>query len=146
MRGLIALALALALARGSVGCSSFEAAWEEAGKASTTAGGLEGRWQGTWTSDANHHSGALRCILAPEPDGKYLARYHATYGGAFTFTYDVRMTAEREAEAWSFRGSADLGWLAGGIYEYVGQVKGDDFVSTYASKSDHGTFRMARAK
>ncbi len=128
------------------GCSTFEKAWEEASKASTTgegwAGGLAGRWQGTWLSEVNGHEGVLRCILSPEPNGQYLARYHATYGGAFTFSYEVLMAVEREADTWKFRGSADLGWLAGGVYTYVGQVKAAELFSTYASKSDQGTFRM----
>ena len=46
----------------------------------------------------------------------------------------------------SFTADADLGWLAGGKYEYDGSVEGDDFQSTYNSKGDHGTFEMQRVK
>jgi len=133
----------------AVGCSTFEADWEAAGgmplPSFPTA--LEGRWKGTWQSDANGHSGALRCLLRrAEGESRYSARYHATYWGFFTFEYEVLMDASQESGTWKFRGSADLGWLAGGVYEYAGEAQGDEFRSTYASKADRGTFRMSRVR
>ncbi len=74
------------------------------------------------------------------------ARYHATYGPFFTFEYTVPMTVSRAGEAFRFSAGADLGWLAGGWYDYEGRVVGDEFTSTYRCKRDHGTFRMSRVE
>ena len=30
---------------------------------------LQGRWQGTWLSDVNQHTGALRCVVTQQGDG-----------------------------------------------------------------------------
>ena len=140
------LILVLACLAPLAGCSTFERDWKAlAGQPAATAeGGLEGRWAGTWTSDANGHSGGLRCIITRDEHDTLRARYHATYGCCFTFEYDMPMTARREGEALRFAAEADLGWLAGGRYEYDGTVVGDEFTSTYTSKSDHGMFRMTR--
>lgn len=128
------------------GCSTFEADWE-AGAAipASPPGELIGRWQGTWRSDLNGHHGSLRCILTAQEDGTFKARYHATYGAALSFEYEVPMTAQRQAETWKFQGNADLGWLAGGVYHYLGEVCGDHFRSTYTAKRDRGTFEMVRS-
>jgi len=138
------------------GCSTFERDWEAAASAGAAAeGSLEGRWQGTWLSEVNEHTGDLRAIVTrrekdtgsqAEPRPEYDARYHATYGCCFSFEYTVPMTASREGETLRFEGSADLGWLAGGVYHYTGEVRGDEFHSTYKSEDDHGTFRMRRVR
>ena len=50
------------------------------------------------------------------------------------------------AEAERFRGSADLGKLAGGIYHYEATITPTHFHSTYTNRYDHGTFRMERPR
>lgn len=129
------------------GCSSFERDWELAASAAGgNAQGLEGRWQGTWKSTTTGHGGGLRALITRESDGLYATRYHATYGKALTFEYTVLMAAALEGASWKFIGNADLGPLAGGIYDYAGTVTGDTFQSTYKAAGDQGTFEMARAR
>ena len=128
------------------GCSAFERDWEAAGKApeQPRAGAIEGRWEGGWKSEASGHEGGLRCLLTRSAEGKLEARYRATYACCFSFEYTVPMETVQDSDAVRFRGSADLGWFAGGVYEYEGSVQGNRFLSTYSSSGDHGTFDLTR--
>ena len=104
--------------------------------------GLEGRWEGNWISEVNHHHGKLRCIVTK--DGEvYQARFHAKYLKILSFGYTVELRAERKDNAYKFSGEADLG-VMGGIYHYEGHADATNFFSTYSSKYDHGTFQMQR--
>jgi hypothetical protein len=128
-----------------VGCSSYESKWTSAAAQPTEANGIEGRWEGTWQSDANHHSGGLRCILTRTGPDTYHADYHATYWKIFSFGYETDLSAaRREGETVYFNGAADLGWLAGGEYQYDGHATPTEYLCNYRSKGDHGTFRMTR--
>lgn len=131
-----------------MGCSTFQRDWDglvqDPGVETSVKTGLAGQWEGTWLSDANGHGGGLRCIIAPDETGTLIARYHATYGGFLTFEYDMPMRVQKDGDTYRFASEADLGWLAGGRYKYEGTVVGDEFLSTYRSKGDHGTFRMQR--
>ena len=140
----LAVLLTAACLPALVGCSTFERDWRALETQPSPESGMEGRWQGTWLSDANGHSGGLRCILSTDDEGTLQARYRATYLGFMSFEYSVPMTARLEDEIHHFTGEADLGWLAGGRYVYVGTVEGDAFTSTYESEKDHGTFEMTR--
>ncbi len=137
--GALLLAASLLLA----GCSTFDHDWHLAAHPAV-AGGLAGRWQGTWQSDDSGHNDRLRCLMTQTAEGQYSARFHAIYRGTFTFSYTVPLRAEETAGRLAFRGEADLGWLAGGIYHYEGWAEGTNFFSTYRCKYDHGTFRMGR--
>ncbi|MCZ6835030.1 MAG: hypothetical protein O7G85_04580 [Planctomycetota bacterium] len=106
--------------------------------------GIEGRWEGTWSSEANGHHGGLRCIISRDDQETLIARYHATYGWCFTFEYSMPMEVDESGETIRFSAQADLGWLAGGQYEYEGTIIGDAFSSTYECKRDHGIFEMKR--
>jgi len=128
------------------GCSTFERDWKALADRPVSESAMEGRWSGTWVSDVSGHGGGLRCIITRTENDTLHARYRATYGAGLTFEYDMPMTVEREGETFRFAAEADLGWLAGGRYTYDGTVVGDEFTSTYRSKSDHGTFRMMRVR
>jgi hypothetical protein len=144
MRRLLAL-LVLISAASLGGCSTFDRDWEA--MAQTPAGaGIEGRWSGIWYSAANGHSGGLRCMLTADESGTLTARYRATYAGFLSFEYTMPMAVREEDGAYHFAAEADLGWLAGGRYEYAGTVAGDEFTSTYDCDRDHGTFRMTRVR
>jgi hypothetical protein len=125
------------------GCS-FSHEWKQAAKFSSPVSELEGRWQGTWVSEVNGHTGALRCLMSREEAGRYRARFRATYAKVFTFGYTVQLATEETNHTARFRGEANLGWLAGGIYRYEGHTDGTNFLATYSCKYDHGTFRMTR--
>ena len=70
------------------------------------------------------------------------AKYKRVF--TFSFSYSAPLTFRRNKDVFLFEGGADLGWYAGGRYEYQGHADGRDFFSTYHNKSDHGDFRMKR--
>lgn len=127
----------------SVGCSSFNREWKETRPDSGESQGLEGRWEGQWISEVNHHHGRLRCIVKKENE-VYQARFHARYRKILRFGYTVPLKAEPVEPGYKFRGDANLGALAGGIYHYDGHADGSNFFSSYSSQHDHGTFQMQR--
>jgi hypothetical protein len=126
------------------GCSSFNRAWHQAGQTPAVTESIEGRWEGTWSSDANGHTGKLRCVLSREPDGKYTAWFRATYLRILRFSYRVPLQVEPHGGVWPFHGSEDLGSMAGGVYHYTGSATPTNFYSTYRSAYDHGIFVMSR--
>lgn len=130
------------------GCA-FDRKWNRMGsepsaKADT---GLAGRWVGTWTSERSNHKGKLRAIITPVNEITYRADFNATYLGILRFGYSMNLTARPEegsAGATRFTGQENLGWIAGGLYQYEGVTDGQTFECTYQAKSDHGRFRMTR--
>jgi hypothetical protein len=125
------------------GCS-FNHEWRQAANRSVPSPGMEGRWQGVWVSDVNGHTGALRCLISQKEQGRYRARFHATYAKVFTFGYTVLLQTETTNQLVRFQGEANLGWLAGGKYQYAGTADDTNFLATYSCKYDHGTFRLTR--
>ena len=128
----------------SMGCSSFDRDWKRAASLPATTNDIAGRWEGTWRSDVNGHNGRLRCLMTKTNESTYEARYHAKYWKIFSFSYTVPMRVRRDPTGFTFTGDANLGKLAGGIYEYRGFASPTNFFATYVSKHDHGTFRMGR--
>jgi len=124
------------------GCSTFQRDWDRLDNAPAPSG-IEGRWDGTWKSEASGHSDGLRCIVTRD-GGTYLARFHAKYRKIFGFGYIVPLTVEQHGGRYDFSGEANLHWYAGGRYTYQGSATATNFVSTYRCKSDHGTFQMTR--
>jgi hypothetical protein len=105
---------------------------------------LEGRWEGTWSSAVNGHHGRLRCLVSRTGPDQYQARFQARYQKILNFTYAVPLQAQMDQGIWKFRGQADLGWYAGGLYHYEGQATPTNFFSAYRAKDDHGIFQMTR--
>lgn len=138
--------LAALLAQLGAGCSSFNRAWDKAAALDRSAAGIEGRWVGHWESDKNGHTGALRCIVTHQSNEVYSARFHAKYKRLFnlSFGYRALLEAKSDGTVASFKGEADLGWYAGGVYRYEGHAGGTNFFSTYSCKYDHGKFIMTR--
>ncbi|MGH9360534.1 MAG: hypothetical protein ACRD2T_01350 [Thermoanaerobaculia bacterium] len=137
-------AISLVWLAGLAGCSTFDRDFRSALGAHPDPEPLLGAWEGGWRSEVTGHTGGLRALITRAEKGGFRTRYRATYGCCFSFEYTVEMTVEPRGEALGFRGSADLGWLAGGVYSYEGQVKGAEFTSAYRSKSDRGVFEMRR--
>jgi len=136
------LALLLFASMLGAGCTTFNHDWKVAQSVPATE--LQGRWQGFWLSDANGHTGKLRCVISKREDGDYRARFHANYGKVLNFGYTVTLKVEPLDGSYKFHGQANLGWLAGGVYSYDGHADQTNFFSTYSSKYDHGTFQMTR--
>lgn len=143
MRARYRYSIALIVAALLAGCSTFNRDWK-AMASEPIPGGVDGRWDGRWSSDASGHDGALRCIVSTDEAGATTARYRATYAGILSYEYSVPMVIERDGALHRFAAEADLGWLAGGVYEYEGTISGDAFHATYSCSRDHGTFEMQR--
>ena len=131
------------------GC--YECRWAAAGKEAIPAGGIAGRWEGTWKSDANGHGGGLRCIISEVRNDSFKADFKASYGWLFTFTYTAAMhvTAGEATPASGpayiyFKGEEDLGWLAGGKYHYDGKIGPTALFCNYKADGDNGTFQLTR--
>lgn len=95
-------------------------------------------------SDVNGHNGDLRCLITREEEGKYAARFRASYMWLLRFSYTVRLEVQSQEGGWLFQGQEDLGKLAGGLYHYEGNATQTNFHSTYRSPADEGVFAMQR--
>lgn len=128
------------------GCSSFDRDWKVNSAEWRLAAhtDITGPWQGTWQSDASGHSGDLRCLITRTGDTTYHARFAATYWKLFHFGYEMDLTADPHLDQLHFEGQSDLGWLAGGKYQYDGHANSTDLYCTYQSSYDHGHFTMKR--
>lgn len=130
----------------NTGCRSFERDFAAAAKATTYNDPVCGAWEGRWISDRNGHRGSLKAVLQRDGEDQYRARFKATFWKIFSASYDVQLSADQTtATETRLNGSTDLGWLAGGDYEYDATVAGDAFDATYKSKADHGRFELKRA-
>ena len=61
------------------GCSTFDRDWKRAALAPAPPASIEGRWEGTWLSDFNSHTDAMRCLITRGANGLHQARFHAMY-------------------------------------------------------------------
>lgn len=145
-RQTFAFVLVLAVALLAGGCSSFSREWKSAAANPPAADTIEGRWEGKWLSDVNHHNGALRCVFKRVTSTNYTAHFKATYWKIFRASYRVGFSGELKDGVWQFQGAEDLGWLFGGIYHYRGRIVPTNFFCTYECKYDHGTFELSRPK
>ena len=129
-----------------LGCSTFDRDWNS----NINTGGIEGRWVGRWHSDHNQHNDVLRCLITREEGSIYSTRFHAKYKLLgflpISFGYGLNMTVTEDNGQYQFQGQADLGKLAGGLYQYAGSGTNDQLQFDYRSPKDHGTFNLPRQK
>src|SRR6185436_7786366 len=118
----LSCAVALVLMACLCGCSTFNRDWKRAVVPPESESSMEGPWEGSWKSDVNGHRGGLRCLMAHETNSVYRARFRATYGSIFHFSYTVPLEVQPHFAGWEFSGEADLGKLAGGVYYYEGRA------------------------
>ena len=71
------------------------------------------------------------------------ATFFASFGGFGE--YEVAMEGARDGDRVVFGGSVDLGETSGGVFDWDGEVEGDEFRGAYTSKMISGTFKMQRA-
>lgn len=106
---------------------------------------VSGRWQGEWVSTATGHRGPLRCVMIAITADRWRSRFHASYSAIFRACYVVDLSATRIGpNRFALRGSSDLGWFAGGLYEYEGEASASELTCAYRSMMDHGEFRLRR--
>jgi hypothetical protein len=76
---------------------------------------------------------------------RWQARFHATYSRFFRACYSTELTATLDGPyRFKLHGSTDLGWFAGGRYEYEGVASGSELICGYTSRFDRGEFRLKR--
>jgi hypothetical protein len=133
------------------GCSTFNYEWRQAANEPAATNDITGRWQGRWISKASGHRDQLRALILKADSNHYDVKFHAAYKSetfkfiTVHFGYTVRMEGMAGTNGVvAFRGSENLGPLAGGVYTYEGNANSTNFFSTYDSKYDRGTFEMKR--
>lgn len=122
------------------GCSSIDRQWQAAGEQST---GIEGRWQGTWKSQQDGHTGKLLCVIRQAGPENYSCLFNATVAGIFRFTYEARLEGRKVGDRVYLTGDQDLGWPADS-YHYAGSADPKGFYCAYHARDDHGYFAMSR--
>jgi hypothetical protein len=140
--GLLLLLGAAVIAARMSGFGCLTGRWVASSARPPNAERLEGDWIGTWTSDLDRMGGALHCRIRKVGEGEYQATFEAVFARFFTFKSPVTLKVLQKGPTWTFAGERDLGLLAGGTYKYDGHSDGADFVCTYDSKWNKGTFRM----
>ncbi len=124
------------------GCASFKREWKAA--LAQPHAGIEGPWEGSWTSGFNAHSGLLRCVVTHKGGENYEMHYYARWGPFLSASFRSIYKAKRNDDAYQLSGSKDLGAL-GGTYHFTGTATENDFKADYKSDgSDFGTFEMKR--
>lgn len=135
----------LSLLLSSCAGPAFHRAWREAGN--QPAEGVVGRWEGTWTSEANSHHGKLRCVVsAPgKPGEPHQFYYRATWMGVLSGSYRAPHQVKADGkERWTFSGEHKMPDWAGGLYRYEGTIEGDQFQADYRCRLDHGSYKLTR--
>lgn len=133
--------------------TEFRKAWNrDLCPAPPKAGGVSGKWQGTWLSEATGHTGTLRCVVSgPLEDGKLSTKgdhsffYRATWKSILSGSYKAIHNVKKQKDgSHVFKGEHKMPDWAGGLYHYEGKIKGDEFHANYKSAMDHGTYTMKR--
>jgi hypothetical protein len=140
LRGILVFMTLLCL----TGCSSFNRDWKQMRTNPTPDDPITGRWDGSWISDQNGHTGRLRALITKGTGAEYQARFHAKFFKIFSYGYSIPMKVMRGPDLLTFEGQADLGWLAGGIYRCHGTATATNFHALYTSKRDHGKLLLTR--
>lgn len=132
--------------------TGFRKAWNQA----PAAAGVAGKWEGTWLSAVNGHTGTLKCVVTPRPGAKdsggaaggrpHTFYYRATWKKILSGSYQAVHHVQDKGGAQIFKGDHQMPDWAGGKYHYEGTVKGDEFNACYECALDRGTFTMKRVK
>jgi hypothetical protein len=124
-------------------CARFHQEWLQYPPRTETAD-ISGRWDGEWVSEVNGHRGQLKCIVIRLDAYQCRASFHATYWNFLRACYSVNLTVNEVNGRFKFHGEVDLGKLAGGVYQYEGEVADKEYFSTYKCRYDHGAFHLHR--
>src|ERR1700743_1983965 len=89
--------------------AEFHRRWKQSAAMRLAPGGLEGRWEGEWISEANGHRGALKCLLTRKPEGDYEAMFHAVYAKVLTVCYTIPLRGKFDGSKLLLKGKSDLG-------------------------------------
>lgn len=153
----LATVLRLALVTAAFTClTSCGTAFRKAWNAAPASEGMNGRWEGTWLSAVNGHTGTLQCVVTPALKSEsskngskaqpYSFFYRATWKTILSGSYKAVHHVEKKGSSYVFKGDHQMPDWAGGKYHYEGTVKGDSFSACYECALDRGTYTMRRVK
>jgi hypothetical protein len=138
-------------------CSSFDIRWMNTPTpvAANPSALLDGKWEGTWQSDATDYHGKIRAIAVHETEtivDKRLVKQYECWFKFYWFEipfdeFKVTLNAQdMENGRVHFEGKKDLGFYKGGIVRYAGSVdpKKDSMFTDYESEKDAGTYKLRR--
>jgi len=137
--------LAVVARLSGLGCAGRGDSFSPGGPAASAADLLQGDWVGRWASSQSDMGNDLKARIRKLDAGKYEAQFDAVFARFFTNRSVVVLTVRDKGTKWEFSGQEDLGFFRGGIYKYEGTCDGREFLCTYDSSYDKGTFRMRRA-
>jgi hypothetical protein len=110
-----------------------------------------GDWTGEWgpfnpakgTQVDKEKCKTLDCKVVFE-NGVWRATFEGECGRPYKYT--ITMEGRQSGDAVLFKGSADLGEQDGGVYDWVGRARGDEFIGFYTSAHTTGVFHLSPGK
>lgn len=118
--------------------------------------GVGGAWTGSWgvynpadqgkdVKPSPYQRAQLKLdCLVEQKDGKWQATFEGECGRPYKYT--IKMQGRQIGNAVMFQGTADLGPMDGGVYDWIGKATDKEFVGFYTSQKYTGTFQLARPK
>ena len=103
-----------------------------------------GRWAGTWCSNTNGHHGRIHARVCQIDNSTYRMRFTGTFMGVVPFTYSVRMSVTGQSADGRTTLSGQSRLPLFGVFCCNAEVGACDFVASYTSSKDQGTFTMQR--
>lgn len=110
-----------------------------------------GKWTGTWgvAQDPNKPAPYPRAQMKLDcnvemKDGKWQATFEGECGRPYKYT--IKMQGRQAHNVVLFQGTADLGPMDGGVYDWIGRANEKEFVGFYTSAGHVGTFTLTRPK
>ena len=142
----------------STACAGMLYARAQSAQASLPA--VAGKWTGTWGAYAppvealagaqaapakrqyTQAQRAMDCTVERAADGKWQATFEGECGRPYKYT--IKMLGRQAGDVVLFQGTADLGEMDGGVYDWIGRANGKEFIGFFTSRAYTGTFRLAR--
>jgi hypothetical protein len=138
-------------------CSAFDMQWMQtaAPAAANPAALMDGKWEGTWQSDATDYAGHIQAIVVhtteaivdKEPVQQYAGSFRLRWYeiGFNEFTVTLNATKMDDGRI-HFEGHQDLGFYKGGIIRFDGYIfpKKDVMYCDYSTEKDSGTYKLRR--
>ena|GEM_PF-471970 len=98
-------------------------------------------YKGTWQGGGTGHGGDLHCVARKVDGDNYSAVFSGYCGREYAF--QISMKGKKEGNRIVFAGEVDLGEKDGGVYQWTGELVGNDFNGKYATaKGKKGEFTM----
>jgi hypothetical protein len=138
-------------------CSAFDWQWlqTEAPQEANPSALLDGKWEGTWQSDATDYAGHLQAIVVHSSealiDKEHVQQYSATFRMRWyevpfnEITVTLNATRMEDGRI-HFEGVKYVGFVKGGSLRLDGYLfpKKNVFYCDYATEKDSGTYKMIR--